>query len=485
MINRARQSALTEEARWRQPSLMTLINGCLPRVKSFISIFNLAWIPLLGLPNNMASFTSFERMQASGQLKVLIQTAGLQPTLSAKAPVSETEDFSDLHPHRVTIALLQDFADQEKVRLDLTVIADPIAPVHYQNYDLIALTTQHQHLTPSDLLLTAEYLTIDAYRVYRKGDRAAAASASLTTTVTKPTITESTELFTTFKAIEKRKLHSTTVLSYDWAPYKAFMPKLSGKNIGPVLALHWGFTPEADHRLHQAAQKFLQNARVSGLLTQLQDHFLMLPDQDPLINAPVLTEHVAERLQAYLPTFKNAAQQYQLDWQLLAAISYQESRWQPDAVSPTGVRGLMMLTLDTAADMGIANRENPTQSIYGAARYLHTIKERLPAHIPEPDRTWMALAAYNIGPAHLLKAIRATESVGDNSANWLDVRQQLKHASVPEYASKQKFLRGYDQVRAYVTHVRAYYDYLSRPNLLIASTASKTTEQDLTLALNN
>jgi membrane-bound lytic murein transglycosylase MltF len=466
---------------------MTLINASQSRVKSIIfSIFYLALLLILWLPNDMGSLTSFERMQANGQLNVLIQTPDISLTSNSKDSVANVMNLSDIHPNGVTLALLEDFAAQQKVRLHLTVLSDTTSEVNYEDYDLVALTTKHQHPAPTKLILTPAYLTIDAYLVYRKGDRSAVAQPGLTASTSELSIAEPTALFKTFKAIEKRKLRSTTVLSYDWAPYKAFMPKLSGKNLGPALALNWGFSAQADQRLYRLAQDFLNHAQQSGQLAQLQDHFLMLPDQEPLISGPAFTEHVVERLQDYLPIFKKAAQRYQLNWQLLAAISYQESRWQPDAISPTGVRGLMMLTQNTAADMGIANRENPTQSIYGAARYLQNIKGRLPDYITEPDRTWMALAAYNIGPTHLLKAIRATEAAGEDSANWLDVRQQLKQANVPEYASKQKFLRGYDQVRAYVTNVRAYYDYLSRPNLLITHQPSlENADHDLTLALNN
>ncbi len=467
---------------------MTLINARQTRIKSSsIALLNLAWLLILGLPNDMGSLTPFERMQANGQLKVLIQS----PHLQSNTPATEIS-LSDIDPNNVTLALLQTFADKQKVRLNLTLLSDQTTAINYQDYDLIALTSPYQNsateIRPTEhLLLTTAYLTIDHYLIYRKGDRNVPSQPPLSGASFSATPNSPTALFNTFKAIENRKQRSTVVLSYDWAPYKVFMPKLSGQNMGPAFSLKWGFTPQTDQRLYQLAQSFLQNAQDSGLLTQLQDHFMMLPDQDPLISGPAFTEHVSKRLQDYLPTFKKAAAQYQLDWQLLAAISYQESRWQADAVSPTGVQGLMMLTQDTAADMGIANRQNPTQSIYGAARYLHTIKNRLPDYITEPDRTWMALASYNIGPAHLLRAIRATEAAGDNSANWIDVRQQLKYASIPEYVSKQKYLRGHDQVRSYVTHVRAYYDYLTRPNLFIANKPLSTHDanQNMTVAFNN
>ncbi len=448
------------------------------RVKSLsISLLNLAWFLLLGLPNDMGSLTSFAQMQANGQLKVLILS-----TSTTSPDIKNTRlHANDMDPNNVTLELLQTFADQQAVRLDVT-FQDTNTIKHPHNFDLTVIAYHEKNAPlPADLMVTDSYLTIDQYLVFRKTDRdAVAQTQNIMVTPAEPAT-----LFNTFKAIENRQLRSAIALSYDWAPYKTFMPKLTGKNIGPAYDLKWAFYREQDQRLYQAAQDFLHQEKQSGRLAQLQEHFLMSPDQEPLISGPAFTEHVSERLQDYLPTFKSAAQRYQLDWRLLAAISYQESRWQADAVSPTGVQGLMMLTQNTAADMGIANRENPTQSIYGAARYLHTIKENLPDYITEPDRTWMALASYNIGPAHLLKAIRKTEAAGNNSGNWLHVRQQLKSVTVPNYESKQRYLRGYDQVRSYVTHVRAYYDYLSRPNLVIAANKDEDSATPMAVAFNN
>ncbi len=109
---------------------------------------------------------------------------------------------------------------------------------------------------------------------------------------------------------------------------------------------------------------------------------------------------VRQRLPRFLASFERAGQRSGVDWRLLAAMSYQESTWDPHAVSPTGVRGIMMLTLDTAEELEV-DRDNPAQSIQGGAQYLGRILKHLPAGIHEPDRTNMALAAYNQGIGHL------------------------------------------------------------------------------------
>src|SRR5690625_5909446 len=125
-----------------------------------------------------------------------------------------------------------------------------------------------------------------------------------------------------------------------------------------------------------------------------------------------------------LPLWKEqmqqAAEEFGLDWRLLAAIGYQESHWDPNARSYTGVRGLMMLTMAAAKDMGISNRRDPNQSIYGGAKYFRSMYNRLPESIEGADRTWMALAAYNVGMGHLEDARRLTEGHGGNPNSWSD-----------------------------------------------------------------
>ena len=150
-----------------------------------------------------------------------------------------------------------------------------------------------------------------------------------------------------------------------------------------------------------------------------------------------------------------------MDWHLLAAIAYQESHWNPKAASPTGVRGMMMLTLPTAREMGVDNRLDAAQSLRGGARYLKNIKRRLPNDIYEPDRTWLALAAYNIGMGHLEDARVITERQGGDPHLWQDVMERLpllqksKHYQTTRYG----YARGLEAV-TYVQNIRHYFSIL-------------------------
>lgn len=128
--------------------------------------------------------------------------------------------------------------------------------------------------------------------------------------------------------------------------------------------------------------------------------------------------HIQTRLPAYREWFQQAAAEVGVDWRLIAAIGYQESQWDPSATSPTGVRGLMMLTEETARGLKIVDRLDPKSSIFGGARYIVSVRDMIPQRIPEPDRTWMALAEYNVGFGHLEDARILTQMHGKNPDKW-------------------------------------------------------------------
>ena len=152
-----------------------------------------------------------------------------------------------------------------------------------------------------------------------------------------------------------------------------------------------------------------------------------------------------------------------IDWRLLAAIGYQESQWDAFATSSTGVRGLMMLTGDTADRMGVTNRLDARQSILGGARYLVMMKETLPSRIPEPDRTWLALAAYNQGQGHMEDARRIAQARGGSPDDWADVKEALPYLSRGTYSKVMKYgyARGGEALH-FAENIRNYYDILLR-----------------------
>ncbi|MGM0571494.1 membrane-bound lytic murein transglycosylase MltF [Marinobacter sp.] len=228
-------------------------------------------------------------------------------------------------------------------------------------------------------------------------------------------------------------------------------------------AIAWLFPTTNDGTLYQEARQFLETIEKDGTLAHLRERFYGHLDQLGYVGALTFEEHIQERLPQYLDVFRDYGQETGLDWRLLAAIGYQESNWRRDAVSPTGVRGLMMLTRTTAEHIGIDNRLNPRQSIEGGARYFRQVHRMIPEHVQEPDRTWFALASYNVGFGHLEDARRLTESAGRNPDRWLDVKEFLPLLSQKEWYSKTRhgYARGHEPV-IYVQNIRRYFDVLAR-----------------------
>ncbi|MGP8034966.1 MAG: membrane-bound lytic murein transglycosylase MltF [Steroidobacteraceae bacterium] len=159
--------------------------------------------------------------------------------------------------------------------------------------------------------------------------------------------------------------------------------------------------------------------------------------------------HVADRLPRYRAWFEEAAAQVGLDWRLLAAIGYQESKWDPRAASDEGAQGLMMLTADTAQAMGIKDRDDPQQSIFAGARYLTQVRQMIPDRIPEPDRTWLMIAAYNVGFGHLEDARIITQSLGKDPDSWTEVREELPLLAQGRWYSRARrgYARGWEPVQ--------------------------------------
>jgi len=232
-------------------------------------------------------------------------------------------------------------------------------------------------------------------------------------------------------------------------------------NIGKTKKLAWALPKSNDHSLHAAVVKFFDLIKNNGDLTRLIERSYGHTENFDYVGTLFFRRHIETRLPAYKKMFQQAADMNDLDWQLLAAIGYQESHWNPKAVSPTGVRGIMMLTQATAAQMGIKNRLDPKRSIDGGARYFASRLKKIDSSIELPDKTWMALAAYNVGLGHVEDARIITKQLGNNPNKWIDVKQALPLLAKRKWYKKTKhgYARGWEPVR-YVENIRSYYDIL-------------------------
>ena len=112
--------------------------------------------------------------------------------------------------------------------------------------------------------------------------------------------------------------------------------------------------------------------------------------------------------------------------------------------------------------MGVSNRLDPAQSIQGGGKYIVQVRDSLPESIQEPDRTWFALAAYNIGGGHLEDARKLAEREGLDPNKWLDVKQMLPRLSQKQWYTQTRYgyARGGEPVH-FVANIRRYYDILT------------------------
>jgi membrane-bound lytic murein transglycosylase F len=209
--------------------------------------------------------------------------------------------------------------------------------------------------------------------------------------------------------------------------------------------------------LLQAANGFFVSSKTSGQFAAIASSASSESEGFDYLDAHRFQNDIAARLPQLQAMFQEAAQTTGLDWRLLAAVGYQESKWQTTAASADGARGIMMLTSDTAGTVGVKNRLDQWQNILGGARYLAQVIDSIPSRVGQPDRTWMGLAAYNVGYGHLEDARVLAQLHGKDPDSWKDVRSQLPLLAQEQYYARAKrgYARGWEPAR-FVESVRQY-----------------------------
>jgi membrane-bound lytic murein transglycosylase F len=240
-------------------------------------------------------------------------------------------------------------------------------------------------------------------------------------------------------------------------------------NLGDEMAISepekiaWAFPKKGPAWLRERANHFFARISKDGTLRSLIDRYYGHSDRLNPVDITTFLESIRSMLPEYVALFKQAQELTDIDWRLLAAISYQESHWDRFNTSPTNVRGLMMLTENTADLLGVTDRLDAQQSIMGGARYILSLKDMVPKRIEEPDRTWLALAAYNIGYAHLEDARVLAQRLKLNPDSWADLKKTLPLLNKAEYYTTLKY--GYASGGApvvFVESIRSYQEVLEK-----------------------
>ena len=272
-----------------------------------------------------------------------------------------------------------------------------------------------------------------------------------------------TDALAILERVERGEADVAIVDSVEFRIQRNLLPSLEvAFDLATEQQMVWYLSPAADNRrLNRYLSSFFNRLESDGTLKELRRAYFGHVDSLNRVGVQTFITNMRDTLPTYRPHIERVAREHQLDWALLAAISYQESHWNPGAVSYTGVRGMMMLTLPTAEELGIDDREDLMQSLRGGARYFKDLLRRLPDGIDDPDRTWMALAAYNIGMGHLEDARVLTQRHGGDPDLWADVMQHLPQLEHSEHFEtlKHGYARGREAVR-YVQNIRHYYNVL-------------------------
>ena len=163
---------------------------------------------------------------------------------------------------------------------------------------------------------------------------------------------------------------------------------------------------------------------------------------------------------SYDGLFQRYASVAGMDWRLMAAQCYQESAFDPKAVSWAGAQGLMQIMPGTAAHLGLAASAvyEPAQNIAAAARYLAELQVTFSDIHERTERLCFVLAAYNGGASHVRDAMALAQQYGGNPHRWNDVDKYILLLSQPRYyrdpVVRAGYLRG-SETSDYVRQIMA------------------------------
>ena len=434
-----------------------------------------------------------DRVLEMGQLRVVTRDSPTAYTIGPDGPSGPEFD------------LVQAFADE----LGVALVIDPVASISEM---LPKLLSGEAHMAAAGLSITdsrREYLnfghpyeSVDVHLIYKLGTgrprslndilgrsievMAGSSHVDLLLSIrdsypslrwTENADIEVAELMT---KVVMGEVDFTIADSPDFNIQRHFYPDLRialDLDIGDPIA--WGFPKGVGDTLLARADDFLIRADRAGMLAQVHDRYYGYTKKFDYVGTRNFIRHFENRLPRYRQWFEDAGEEWGVDWRLLAAIGYQESHWRSQAVSPTGVRGIMMLTLDTAEYLGLDNRLDPQSSIFGGARFYARQTERIANTVAEPDRTWMALAAYNVGLNHIKDARTIVEWDGGDPDAWVDLSEALPLLSQRKWYSRVPYgyARGWEPV-LYVNNIRAYYNILKwlteNENIELASGAEES-----------
>lgn len=268
------------------------------------------------------------------------------------------------------------------------------------------------------------------------------------------------------KEVSMKKINCTVADSHIFSISQRYNPELlSSMKLSPKLNLAW-MLRKGDDSLKESLYYWLNQYERSGKMAELHNFYYGFLTIFDYYDTKVFYKRIKNSLPKYEKLFKAAGIKYNIPWIILAAQSYQESHWKPKATSYTGVRGMMMLTNDTAKLLGVKNRLSIKQSIYGGAKYFDMMRDEFPKDLEGKNLWAFTLAAYNVGLGHVFDAQELARKLNKNPYSWNDLKKVLPLLSQKKYYKNLKYgyARGNEPVH-YVDAIQHYYDMIVKHKL--------------------
>ena len=270
-------------------------------------------------------------------------------------------------------------------------------------------------------------------------------------------ITQDADVNDLLKSVSQGELRFTVADSVEVSLSQRIYPDIAiAFELTEDQPISWFLRRSQDESLYGLLIEFFGGIKQSGQLASLEEKYIGHIDSFDYVDTRAFIRALDTTLPMWEPLFKQYSNEF--DWRLVAALAYQESHWNPKAKSPTGVRGMMMLTLPTAKSVGVKSRLDPEQSVRGGVEYLRRMVKRIPDSINQHEKIWFALASYNVGYGHVMDARRLTKQQGGNPDSWADVKDRLPLLRQAKYHinTRYGYARG-DEARNYVENIRRYY----------------------------
>lgn len=415
--------------------------------------------------------TQLEQIKARGELRV--------STLNA-APSYSTDNGV---PSGIDYELASMFADYLGVKLKIeprSNISQMFSSLQNNEVDILAAALIYNPERMKDFRVGPAYYSVSQQVVYRQGTRkprnlanipgqlTVIAGSAHIATLNQLQRTKYPEL--SWDALENQSSREllrqvasgaipyTVADSVTVSAFQRVYPQLAvAFDISEEEPVMWYLQGDQDDSLYAAVLDFFSQITEDSTLARLEEKYLghMVGGFD-YVDSQTFVNAIDKTLPEFQPLFEKYAPKG-IDWKLLAAVSYQESHWDPQATSSTGVRGMMMLTRSTAESLGVEDRLDPEQSIRGGAAYLEHLLSRIPPSIPEDERIWFALTSYNMGFSHMQDARRLTSLQKANPDSWADVKKRLPMLTQKRYytLTRYGYAKGY-QASRFVENIRRY-----------------------------